>query len=400
MLSLLAGHITNRLWLSDATICTAVGAAIGLALAWIFGDFAYSGDDLALLREVSRVTLGIAVMGVALRLPCDWIESRWRNLAMVLGLGMPLMWLTGSTLALLLLPIGIFPALLLGAIVAPTDPVVSYAILEGKTAEDSVRAELRDMVAAESGANDGLGLLFVMLPIVLLSQTSAPAAIGDWLVQVLLKGIVGAVVFGAIAGHVAGRIFVWAKKKPDAEHQSMLTIGVALALTVLAAVKLFDSDGILAAFAAGITFNRLTDPLETHQQRMQGAISRFFDLPVFLLFGTLLPWAEWTKFGWQLWALALLILVLRRLPWWMLFKAFNRRLSRKEQMFSGWFGPIGVSAIYYCLLAVRETGLTWLWPVVSLLVVSSVLAHGISATPLAKRLRPQTEAIEADIEGR
>lgn len=386
ILSLLAGLIVNRVWISEAAICLLLGAAIGPGLSALARDQLLGPDQYATLEEVARITLGIAVMGVALRLPHDFVRRHWRDLAVALIVGLPLMWLASAGLTVLVLGVPWLVALLIGAIVAPTDPVVSQSIVSGRVADEKVPDRVRHRLMAESGANDGLGLPFVMLPI-LLMQHPPGEALRDWIVHTVLWEIGSAVVVGVVAGWIAGRLFVWAKRQPFSEDQSMLTIGLALSLTLLAAVGLLGGDGILAVFAGGLLFGRGISSIKTSQQHLHGAITRFFDLPVFVLIGVLLPWGAWVTLGWRAPVLAVALLALRRLPWWLLLGSLFRGLqSRQEILFAGWFGPIGVAAAFYAAMAHKQTGLALLWPVASLAITASVLAHGITATPLAKAL--------------
>lgn len=384
-MSLVAGYITNRLWLSESTLCVIVGAVMSPLIETAVGSAVFDTGAREVLLQTARITLGIAVMGVALRLPGGWFKANGKQMALILLAGMPLMWLTGALISGLTLGLALVPALLAGAVLAPTDPVISFAIIGGKVADENVRERVRNLLSAESGANDGLALLFVMLPILLLSH-STDTAFAEWLTHVLLWEIVGAAALGALIGHVAGRIFRWAKSQPDAEHQSLLAVGVALAISVLFAVRLLGADGILAVFVSGLFFQRHIFELETRQEQLQGAIARFFDLPVFVLFGAILPWKEWYEQGWMLLLAAVAIVVLRRLPWWRAFGWLAPNLDTRERTFTGWFGPIGVAAVYYALLSEQRTGIELLWPLTSLAVCISVLLHGMSATPLAKLL--------------
>ena len=94
----------------------------------------------------------------------------WRELLVVLGLGMPVMWLASSTLVYLVLGVPLLLALLIGAVLTPTDPVLSDSIVTGRLANETVPGRLRHAISAESGANDGLALLLMMLPVALLTD--------------------------------------------------------------------------------------------------------------------------------------------------------------------------------------------------------------------------------------
>ena len=310
-----------------------------------------------------------------------------------------LMWAVSSGLAWLAFGLAPLMALAVGAAITPTDPVVAASIVTGRIANAKVPARVRHLIQAESAANDGLGFLFVMLPILLLTKPAAEAW-GEWASRIVLWEVGGAILIGGIIGWLAGKLFVWAKKKPYSEDESLLTIGLALSLTVLAGLELIGTDGILAVFVAGIMFNRGISDIETHQHNLHGAITRFFDLPVFVLIGVLLPWKEWLAMGWNALFLALALVLLRRLPWWLVLSPIIPSLKKRDEtLFAGFFGPIGVAAAYYAMLAHDKTGIEWLWPVASLVIFLSVIIHGISATPLANLLGRRLERYEDEAKG-
>ena len=120
-------------------------------------DPAASPLDATILREAARITLAIAVTGAAMRLPAYWLRLNWRGLGVSLVPGMVLMWGAGSAVAAVTLGLPLLPSLLLGAAIAPTDPVLSAPILTGRLAKRAVPEDLRDAMTAESGINDGLG---------------------------------------------------------------------------------------------------------------------------------------------------------------------------------------------------------------------------------------------------
>ncbi len=387
-LGLIAGYIANKLWIAETAICLMIGVLVGPAVLGLATPDNLGMEPDLLLKEVARVTLGLAVMGAALRLPARFEQTHWKGLVVSVGLGMPLMWLTAAVLCMWILGQPLLVSLLIGAVLAPTDPVVAGSIASGKLAETKLAGDLRNLLTLESGANDGFGMLFVMLPILLLTKP-APEAWSEWAMRVLLWEVVFAVMVGLAAGWLGGKLLMWAREQPFSEHHSTITVGLALSLAVLAAVRLIGSDGILAVFAAGLMLNRAVTPAETNHGRLQEAIGRFFDLPVFILIGVLLPWKAWMQIGWPLLGFAAAVLIFRRLPWWMLIGRFFAGIdTNRERAFLGWFGPMGVASTYYAMLSQDETQLHIIWPVVSLTVVASVVIYGSSATPLTQMISP------------
>ncbi len=386
LLGVVSGYVRNRLWISEPAICLGVGLALSPLEFELLGLTPGSDEYLTVVQQVARVTLAISVMGAALRLPESYVRHHWRELAVILGLGLPLMCLSGSALAYFMLSVPLLTALLIGSVLAPTDPVLADSIVAGKTAEENVPTRLRHSITAESGANDGLALLLVMAPVLLLTQPPGEA-VAHWLTQTLPWQVLGAVAIGAGLGWAAGRALVWAYAQPFSERVSGLTASVALALATVAWVHLIGSSGILAAFVAGLVFHRFLVRVEDPRyEHVQEAIGRFFDLPVFVLFGLSVPWRAWLQLDWTAGLFVLTVLLLRRPPVWLLLRPILPSLEdRREALFNGWFGPIGIAALFYAAEATHITSIDQVWTIGSLVVFASIVMHGISATPLIRR---------------
>ena len=178
---------------------------------------------------------------------------------------------------------------------------------------------------------------------------------------------------------------------------SLLTVTISLALATTAGVRLLGADEVLAAFVAGTVLNNSHPPgykVEEHHERFSEALGRFFDLPVMILFGAAIPWGAWAGLGWRGAAFAAGILLLRRMPAWLLLgrlMPWTRPVGRA--VFAGWFGPIGAAALFYAMLIQDETGSAQLWPFISLAVGASVLAHGMSATPVTRMVGARWMAV-------
>jgi NhaP-type Na+/H+ or K+/H+ antiporter len=225
-----------------------------------------------------------------------------------------------------------------------------------------------------------------VLPVLVLTEPPGEV-LGHWLTHTVLLEIVAGAALAALMGYLAGKTLRWAEKKETMERSSLLTISLALSLTVLGVTELLHLNGVLAAFVAGIVFNFAgSSDAKESQEEIQEAISRFFDLPIFVLLGMALPWEGWLRLGWRGMLVVVAVLLLRRLPTVLALRPLLGPLRRqaKDVLFLGWFGPIGAAALYYAAFSFRETGIEEAWVVGSLIICASVLVHGVSATPLTK----------------
>jgi sodium/hydrogen antiporter len=385
LLGMLGGLLKERTPVSEPLIALLAGVLIGPAALGLL-DLADLGDQALILEEAALVTLGVALVGVALRLPVGYSRRNWRLLFVLLGIVMPLMWIAGGFLTYLILGVPFWVAVLIGAIVTPTDPVVASSIVAGGVAERNLPAKLRHAISSESGYNDGLALPFVVLPVLVLTEPPGEA-IGHWLTHTVLLEIVAGAALAALMGYLAGRTLRWAEWKETMERTSLLTISLALSLSVLGVTELLHLNAVLAAFVAGIVFNFAgSSDAKESQEEIQEAISRFFDLPIFVLLGMALPWQGWLDLGWRGPLLVVAVLLLRRLPAVLALRPLLGPLrgQAKDILFLGWFGPIGAAALYYAAFSLRETGIEKAWVVGSLVICASVLVHGVTATPLTK----------------
>ncbi|EHA17667.1 cation:proton antiporter [Halomonas sp. HAL1] len=377
----------KRVGLPDSVSLLLVGVVLGPTGFGLL-DPAQWGNEMAILEQVARLALAIGLMGIALRLPKFYIFHHWRSLCVLLLVSMPVMWLCSSVITSWALGLPLGAALLIGAVITPTDPVVASTLVTGPVAKENLPAYLRHIISSESGANDGLTFIFVMFAVFLLTL---PA---DQSITVHMLGIIGgdilaALMLGAIIGYTVGFAMRKAEEKNTIDQPSMLMVTTALALTTLAAVKLVGSNGILAVFVAGLAFDQQANASERQEEeRVVEGVDRFFTSPIFVLLGLMIPWQAWLSLGWPALLLVIGVLFLRRLPILLLVGGRIRDLpSKLDGSFSGWFGPIGVAALYYAALAHHKTDVAELWPVVSLLVVSSILVHGLTAMPFSHLYR-------------
>src|SRR5919112_1878626 len=385
LLGVLGGLLKERTPISEPLIALLAGVLIGPAALGLL-DLAELGNETLILEQAALITLGIALVGVALRLPVGYASGNWRLLVVLLGILMPLMWIVSGLLVYLVLGLPFWVAVLIGAIVTPTDPVVASSVVAGGVAERNLPSSLRCAISAESGFNDGLALPFVVLPVLVLTEPPGEV-LGHWLARTVLLEIVVGAALAALMGYAAAKTLKWAERKETMERTSLLTVSLALSLSVLGITELLHLNGVLAAFVAGIVFNFAgSSDAKESQEEVQEAISRFFDLPIFVVLGMALPWREWLELGWGGALLVAAVLLLRRLPAVLALRSLlgPLRSRGKDVLFLGWFGPIGAAALYYAAFSLRETGIEAAWTVGSLVICASVLVHGVSATPLTK----------------
>lgn len=388
------GLVSRRLEagpIPPTVIALALGVVLGPAVLGVvkLSDF---GHELRVLEGVARLTLGIGLVGVALRVPRRFPRRHARELTVLVVGGMLLMWLVSTALVYFVLAMPLELAALIGAIITATDPIGATPIVTGGVAERNVPERIRHLISFESGVNDGLSYLLVFLPSLLL-LLPVDRAWHHWFMQTLLWDVGVATAFGLALGFAAGHALQFAERRGLIEEKWRLVYTVALALIATGAGRLIDSDELLVVFAAGAMFVQVVSGSDRkNEEHGQEAVNRFFALPFFVVLGLALPWEGWAKLGIAGVLLAVAVLLLRRpLPLWLMQGALRSIHNRADALFMGWFGPIAVAAVYYAALMSHHMGEPRIWHTVSLVVFASVIAHGVTAAPLTRLYGRHTE---------
>jgi sodium/hydrogen antiporter len=365
--------------------------AIALLIGILIGPFAINlidisewGNQHRILEYVTSLALTIALMEIALRLPKKEFMKHLRSYIFLLGALMPIMWIATGSIVWLLLDLPLWMALLIGAILTPTDPIVASSVVTGPVAERFLPTRLRDTLWAESGANDGLAFPIVMLPILVLAG-SFSGALGEWALHIVVYETGFAAVIGAALGYGTARILVWAESHHTIERESFKTFTLALSITTLGVTSLAGTKGLLGVFVAGVIFHLTVGEDEDEEvEPIQGALDHFFTIPIFAVIGLTAPLDEWWALGWVGLALIAGVLLLRRLPGLMLIsRGVNTLRSWPDTLFLGWFGPLGIGALYYAAYAFERTGHEEAWVVGTLVICASIIVHGMTATPFS-----------------
>ena len=307
--------------------------------------------EQTVLHEASRMLLAISVMAVALRYPFDEIRRHGRSMLILLLIVLPAMALVSAGLGWAILGMPIAAAALFGAAISPTDPVLSSTVVTGKAAERDLPARDRQLLSVESGSNDGLALPLVLVAL----AVAGPLTPGGALVE-SMRQVGGGVALGAVIGWLGGRALRRGAKHGATASAPALFFTVVLALGILGTAGLLGVDGVLAVFVGGIAFNLASTGRErVSEVPIDEAINRYAVLPLFVLFGAALPFEQWLELGWQGVVVVFAVLALRRIPIVLLMRTpLNLRMP--DALYLGWFGPVGVAALFYLTLEAERFG--------------------------------------------
>ncbi|GIE33151.1 cation transporter [Actinoplanes italicus] len=353
-------------------------------------------DPLAhpkLTEHLTEVGVIVALMGAGLKIDRPFGRRRWASTFRLLIVAMPV---TIAAVALLgwwwagLVPAS---ALLLGAAMAPTDPVLASDVQVGEpTDEEDSEDEVRFALTSEAGLNDGLAFPFVYAAIAIAAHGLAPAGwFGTWVLSdVLYKGAVG-LVGGIVIGRLLGKLFFRAKR--DSLRLSRHSEGfLALAATFLAygLVEVVGGYGFLAVFVAARAIRAAERSHEYHQVLHEFAeqIERLLTVLLLLLLGGAVVGGLLAPLTWQaaLTGLAL-VFVIRPLTGFVALRGTPGTTS--EHWVIATFGIRGVGTFYYLAYAVTHADFPaagLVWATAAFVVVVSVVLHGVAATPVMRHL--------------
>lgn len=388
LLALFSDRI-RELPVSEPLLALLLGVALGPVALDLLSFPPETRDSL--LLEGTRVLLAASVMTAALRFPVTSLRGLVPQFALLLCVVMPIAAVvTGAAALTLGLPLAL--ALLVGTCLCPTDPVLAASVVTGRPAQRYLPERVRTLLTGESGANDGLALALVGVAVAVALPATDLADVAGRLVW----EIAGGVAVGALLGAVAGKAMEAATRRRELEQGPSLIFTLLLAVAVLGVAQLAGTGGVLAVFVSGLAYNRTVRREERDpQENIDEAVNNYLALPVFVLLGAVLPWREWIDFGPAALVFVVAVLLVRRLP---LITLFLRPLGLRPRgaTFTGWFGPMGVSALFYAAHSAHE-GVhdPRLFVAVSLAVTASVVAHGLTASPFRRLYARRSAPAEA-----
>lgn len=388
----------RRLPLSLPIVCIGLGAGI-FSLPWVtLRPLPMQYPEIT--ERFAEFVVIIALMGAGLKLDRVFSVRRWAITWRLIAITMPLSIAAITLFAGWWMGLSWTVALLLGAALAPTDPVLAADVQVGppRSGEED---EVRFGLTSEAGLNDGLAFPFVHLAVAL----SAAAHTGEpWLARWLTYNVLWEIVAGIAAGYAIGKGFGWLTFHAPGETRLAKTgdglIALSATFVSYGLTELIHCYGFLAVFVTALTFRHAHRDhdfqLEMHDLTEQ--IERIAMMVLLLLFGGALVSGLLAPLGWIDVATALVILLVVR-PVTGLIGLVGHETSRTEKATLAFFGIRGVGSIYYLAFGLNHMngvdGGDRLWAIVGLIILISILMHGITVTP-AMRLLDRRQGRDPD----
>jgi len=396
--------LLKELPLSLPIICVGLGVLV-FVLPAAPGVAPHPSEYLKLTERLTEFVVIVALMGAGLKLDraLSWSGGAltWR----LLGLAMPLTIVVLAGLAHALLGVGLAAALLLGAALAPTDPVLASDIQVGPPGQ-GVEDEVRFSLTSEAGLNDGLAFPFVNLAIALALAAQGTEGGGeDWFYDWVAIDVVWKLAAGLVIGWAVGRGLGWLTfKLPNRTNLSGTGDGfVALGIMALSygLTEMAHGYGFLAVFVAAVAF-RATERHHHYIEKLHEFIEQLERLLMVLLlvaFGAALGGGGVLRdVSWPVVAFAVLALFLVRpaIGW---ISLLGRKEPADEKAVIAFFGIRGIGSAYYLAYALGRADFespNLLWSALALTVLISIVLHGVTVTPVMLYLDRRRERQAAE----
>ncbi|WP_330358213.1 cation:proton antiporter [Streptomyces chartreusis] len=374
-----------------AVLLSGLAARTVLSTAFLFlvGGALVSDGFLGLIHitpdsEIVSVTADLALFAVlftdGMHVSFPKLRQNWRNPARALGLDMPLAFVGMALITHFVVGLDWTTSLLVGAVLAPTDPVFASAIVGRK----EVPSKLRQLLNVESGINDGLALPVVLILIAAAGPTAgnAEASLGKIALELVL-GLVLGLVFGVALPFIANELVRFRLLGAEPKLQPLLPLSIGVILYALC--HLTHANPYLAAFSAGAVLTARSAEAKEAFEPLGEALAELAKFTALLVFGALLTPQLFGDLSFGGYVAVVLAIVLIR-PASLLLSLLGTRFTRQEKLVAAWFGPKGFASVVYGLL-VLQAGIPQgeeAFTLIAVCIAFSIIAHSSTDVPIAR----------------
>jgi sodium/hydrogen antiporter len=382
----LASGLVHRSFLSMTAVFVVAGFVLGDGGLEVLEFEAESG----FVVQLATVALIVILFRDGIEVEAEMLQREWRLPARKLILAMPITCVLIALVAHALTDLSWTESFLLGALLSPTDPVLSSSVVTNPRVPRLVRHSLN----LESGMNDGLAL-----PAVLAFSAALAAGEDDFVwYEFVLQDVTLGFAFGIGVGFLASWLMPRGDDDIPAHHKSLYALGVAFATYGLAVTEPLEGNGFIAVFVCAITLGIRRPDLGRHFEERADDIVEIVKLGIFVVFGALLTFGGLFADGWAAVAIVVFTLVFARtIAIWISLAGAGIDTATKS--FMAWFGPKGVATMTFSILVLGQPIAEGerIFNLAALVVFCSIIVHGLTDTPgsewiATRRGEPATRA--------
>jgi NhaP-type Na+/H+ or K+/H+ antiporter len=345
-----------------------------------------------LIEHLTELAVIIALFATGLKLDRPLNRESWGGVTRLLLIAMPLTIAGVALFGTQVIGLSLGAAIVLGAILAPTDPVLAGDIGVGPPGEED-ELEPNFSITGEAGLNDGLAFPFLFLGLFVAAEGGSEW-LAEWVLSDVLYAISVAVLIGALAGYGLAGLAVRLRDRRLLSNAYDAWLAIPSVLAIYGLTEAAGGYGFIAAFFGGLAFRRYEHSHEAHVTVHEGAdlVEKIGELAVVLMLGSMLTIAGLGVPGVEGWLLVPALLLLIR-PISVYLSMLGHRIPAGERTFVAWFGVRGVGSLYYAAVAVGSGVLAAseeklvIWTAIACVLVS-IVVHGVTAAPLSRRLLP------------
>ena len=376
-------------------------ALIYLITGVILGPYGFNliqmRPETKFLERLTELVVLISLFSCGLKMNRRLKFSAWKSTFRLIVLLMPISIFAIAAIGHWLLNLEWGVAILMGAILAPTDPVLASEV---QLYDPDDQEELRFGLTSEGGLNDALAFPFVYFGLHWIENDNWQTWIGRWIAVDLVWAIATGLLTGIVVGRVVGRVEQWLQKRRHIDETREDFVALSTILITYALAELVNGYGFLAVFVAGLVMQRRYLEPEQSSSRLEfmERIEGLAEVGTILLLGSLLRIEPIQRFAAPaLIVTGFLLFIIRPLGVWV--STIGVPLHPATRWLFGWFGIRGVGSIYYLAYALSEglkgdSGEMIAW-ITFVVIVLSVTLHGITATPLMKWYQRNVEKVGA-----
>ena len=382
----LASGLTHRSFLSMTAVFVVAGFVLGDGGLEVLEFDAESG----FVVQLATVALIVILFRDGIEVEAEMLQREWRLPARKLILAMPITCVLIALVAHALTDLSWTESFLLGALLSPTDPVLSSSVVTNPRVPRLVRHSLN----LESGMNDGLAL-----PAVLAFSAALAAGEDDFVwYEFVLQDVTLGFAFGIGMGFLASWLMPRGDDDIPAHHKSLYALGVAFATYGVAVTQPLEGNGFIAVFVCAITLGIRRPDLGRHFEERADDIVEIVKLGIFVVFGALLTFGGLFEDGWAAVAIVVFTLVFARtIAIWVSLTGAG--IDTATKAFMAWFGPKGVATMTFSILVLGQPIAEGerIFNLAALVVFCSIIVHGLTDTPgsewiATRRGEPATRA--------
>lgn len=344
------------------------------------------------IEKITELVVLISLVGCGIKIDTSFNWKTWQPTFRLLFLVMPIGIIAMALMGHYIFGLSMAAAILLGAVLAPTDPVLAASIQVGPPNDQVHEDVTRFSLTSEAGLNDGLAFPFVYLAIAIATAAATHQAFGaqDWLhwfgYDVLWRIVAGLAV-GVIVGKLLAK-WLFAKENPDHVEQGYMVVAIMLLAYGLA--ELVHGYGFISVFIAALTFRRSEADHAYHEglhdfaEQTEGLLMSLVMIFLGILLGQI--FGSHVEVNWPVYIVCLAFLFLVR-PIAGYVSLTRLGMSRTERWATAGLGIRGIGTFYYIAYAVNkgvftEAEATKIWVICAVMVIMSVFIHGLTANKL------------------